>query len=148
MLRRTTRAKEPHVMLQSCSAGAVSYKYLRPNAGFRSPGWEDYVVRDGPFTQTLENQFGETAESHRWLLWVQPVKDQQVDHVRFFKNITRSLCLFTGVFSSGLSSLRKYTSPTSQHGTFTETTWTVCAGWAILFFLRWWFVFLPHFSFA
>lgn len=38
--------------------------------------------------------------------------------------------------SSGPSSRRKFTSPTSRHEIFIETMWTVCGGSGILFFPR------------
>lgn len=45
----------------------------------------------------------------------------------------RNQIFTSGFFPSGLSSLRKFTSPTSRHETSIETTWTVCGGSEILF---------------
>lgn len=54
------------------------FLFSDPAAGFWSPGRKDYVLWDGPLSKTLADQFRENAESHSWILWVQPFQDQQV----------------------------------------------------------------------
>lgn len=51
--------------------------------------------------------------------------------------IFRFLHVVMNAFPSGPSSHRKFTSPTSQHETSTETTWTVFGGSATWFCPRW-----------
>lgn len=49
-------------------------------------------------------------------------------HHHHHHQVFRFLTIVMNVFPSGPSSRRKFTSPTSQHETSTETTWTACGG--------------------
>lgn len=111
-------------------------------AGFWPSGWKDHVLWDGPLLKTLANQFRENAKSHSWVLWVQPLQDQQVNKKTTFSQflyhqIFRFLNVVMNSFPPGPSFHRKFTSPTSQHETSTETTWTVFGGSETWFCPRW-----------
>lgn len=111
-------------------------------AGFWPSGWKDHVLWDGPLLKTLANQFRENAKSHSWVLWVQPLQDQQVNKKKTFSQflyhqIFRFLNVVMNSFPPGPSFHRKFTSPTSQHETSTETTWTVFGGSETWFCPRW-----------